>query len=60
MVTSAQWDGEFIAHPSPERCALREPYVVRVRGLPPAYQTRLLVIETDMIAVADTPRLRQI
>jgi len=59
MVTSTQWYGEFITDPSPERRALRKPYVVRVRGLPPAYQTRLLGNEPDMIAVADTPRLSQ-
>jgi hypothetical protein len=59
MVTSAQWHGEFIADPSPKRWALREPYVVRVRGLPPANHTRLLSNEPDMVAIADTAWLRQ-
>jgi hypothetical protein len=54
VVTSAQRYGEFIAELSPERWALREPYMVRVRWLSPANQARLLSNEPDMIAVADT------
>ncbi len=51
--------GELVADLAAERPALREAQVVRVRRLAAADQARLLGDESDMVAVADPPRLRQ-
>jgi hypothetical protein len=59
MVTTAQWDGKFVAHFASERPALRKAHVVGIRWLPAANQARLIGNEADMIAVADSPRFRK-
>ena len=59
MVTAAQRYREFIAYFAAKRRALREAHVMGVRWLPAADQARLLGNETDVIAVADPPRLRE-
>ena len=59
MMAAAQGHREFVADLAAERWALREAKVVGVRWLPAADQARLLGNETDVIAVADPPRLRE-
>src|ERR1700691_3807144 len=59
MMATAQWHREFVADLAAEGSALREAYVVSVRWLPAANQTRLLRNEPDVLAVADPPRLRE-
>jgi len=48
---------EFIAHLAAQRCALRETDVVRARRLPATDQARLRGNESDVITIADPPRL---
>jgi hypothetical protein len=59
MVQPAQRHGELVAHPAPERRALRKPEMMRVRRPPTAEQTWLQGHELEVIAVAVAPRLAQ-
>ena len=59
MVPATQWDGELVANLSSHRAALREPKVMRVRGVPPADEASLLSNQPDMVAVTDPPWLWQ-
>jgi hypothetical protein len=57
MVSAAERDGELVADLATERPALCEAEVVGVGRLPSADQAGLLRDVTEVIAVADTPRL---
>ena len=52
MVGPAQGDNEHIAHLAPEGSGLREPKVMRIRWLAPAYQARAFGDPFDMNFVA--------
>jgi hypothetical protein len=59
VVTTTQRHREFIAHLAAQRRTLRKAQVVGVRWLPAADQARMFGNESDVIAVADPPRLRE-
>ena len=59
MVPAAQRHRELITRLSPKCWALREADMVGVRWSPPTDQARLFGNETDVIAIADPPRLRE-
>jgi hypothetical protein len=59
VVTSTEWDREFIADFASERTALGKAQVVRVTRQPAADQTGLLGDKPDVIAVAHPTGLRK-
>jgi len=59
MMTAAKRDGELVANFAAQCAALGKAQVVGVAGLPAAEQAGLLRDEPEVIAVADTPWLRE-
>ncbi len=59
MMAAAQRHGEFVADLAPERRGLREAQVVGIRGPAAADQARQFGQRSDVIAIAQAPRLRQ-
>jgi len=59
MVPAAQRNNELVADLAPKRALLRESQVMGVGGLPAANQASLLGNRSDVIAVTNSPLLRQ-
>ena len=58
MMAAAERHGELIARLAAESAALRKAQMMGVARLPAADQARLAGDKSDVVAVADTPRLR--
>ena len=59
MMAAAQRDGELIADLASERAVLREPKMMRIRGLAPTNQTWLFGHEFEVVLVPNPTRLRE-
>jgi hypothetical protein len=59
MVSPAEWHGEFVADLPTKRPRLNVAQMVRVRRAPAADKARLGGDESDMLAVSNTPWLRE-
>jgi hypothetical protein len=57
MMTTAQRNGELVAHFAGERAALCEPKVVGIGRKPTAHKARLACHQPDVIAIAYPPGL---
>jgi hypothetical protein len=58
VMTTAQWDCEFITYLSSERSALCKSEVVRIGGTPAANQAGMSCDKFHMLSIADSSRLR--
>ena len=59
MMAAAQRHGKLVADPAPERARLHEAQVVGIRRAAAADQARQFGQRSDVIAIAQAPRLRQ-
>jgi hypothetical protein len=59
VVSPAKGDNEFIADLASERSPLGEAQMVRIRGLPTAYQARALADELDVPFISEPASFRE-
>src|SRR5258706_10656330 len=59
VVSTAEWDGELIAHFAPKRAALRELKMMRVRRAAAAGEARLSAHKLQVVAIAQPNWLGQ-